>query len=218
MKLKKRPKKLNRADSAYIWPDEEEFSLAVKAIQTGGIVAIPTESFYGLAVDPMNEQALRKLFLLKRRDPAKPVLVIISEIQQLNNLVAEIPDCYVDLMNRFWPGPLTLLFTASSQLPFALTGGTGTVGIRFTSHPIAQQLISSFGGPVTATSANISGGLPAQTVSELDPLIMQGVDAVLSGGKTPGGLCSTIVGRKDSFPCVKRLGQIDLPGIPLDLQ
>ena len=203
------------ADSAYTWPDEDNFASAAQIIRDGGIVAIPTESFYGLAADPFNEQAVARLYQLKHRDVSKPLLVIISEIHQLSELVREVPECYSDLMNRFWPGPLTLVFPAVQTLPRILTGGTSTIGVRFTSHPIAQHLITAFGRPITATSANISGCDPAQSIAELDCRILDGIQGTLNGGKTPGGMCSTIVGVSAGQIYVKRTGQIDLPGVPI---
>ena len=159
----------------------------------GGIVAFPTETCYGLAVDPMNEQALGKLFEVKDRPVDKPVLLLISNVSLLDSLVTHVPDLYLPLIERFWPGPLTLIFQARPQLSPLVTGGTSTVGVRISPHPVAQALGKAFGGAITATSANLSGKPPARSAAQIRSLFGETVDVVLDGGMTPASLCSTIV-------------------------
>jgi tRNA threonylcarbamoyl adenosine modification protein (Sua5/YciO/YrdC/YwlC family) len=116
-----------------------QLARAVVELQRGGIVAFPTETFYGLAVDPFCRSALVALFELKKRAADKPILVLIDHIEQLSQLVKSIPQQYVPLMERHWPGPLTLIFPAKKSLPVELTGGTGTIGVRISSHPLAED-------------------------------------------------------------------------------
>ena len=130
---------------------------AVAVLNSGGVVAFPTETYYGLAVDPLNPLALNYLFTLKQRDIAKPILTLVDDRESLSSLVHEIPIIYNQLMEKFWPGPLTLIFRAKINLPAMLTAGTSTIGVRQSSHPFARQLLRAFGRPITATSANISG-------------------------------------------------------------
>ncbi len=166
---------------------------ALLVLRQGGVVAFPTETYYGLAVDPFNSQALDRLFQLKRRPLAKPILVLINSQEQLPRLAADIPGRFQPLMDRFWPGPLTLIFPAQLDLLPALTAGTGTVGVRISSHPLAQSFCTAAGGAITATSANLSGHAPAVSEQEVLAQFGHGLDWLLKGGATQGGPASTII-------------------------
>jgi L-threonylcarbamoyladenylate synthase len=166
---------------------------AARILQLGGIVAFPTETYYGLAVDPFNEQALTRLFQAKDRPSVKPVLVLVAEREQVSRLVREIPPVARSLMDRFWPGPLTLVLPARPEISPLLTGGTGTVGVRLSPHPLAAALLRVFGGPLTATSANRSGEAPAATAGEVRAAFGDALDMILDGGRTPGKTASTLV-------------------------
>ncbi len=185
-------------------------TLAVEHLHRGGIVAFPTETYYGLAVDPDYAPAVTKLFAAKKRQEHKPLLLLIEKKEQLAALVQEVPQLYVSLMNRFWPGPLTLVFNAQSHVNRQITGHTGTVGIRISPHPVAEQLVRRMGKPITATSANISGLSPARSPQEVIAMLGNRVDYIVDGGITGGGLCSTVVGIKNSRLCLLRRGQIIL--------
>ena len=167
---------------------------AADIIQQGGVVAFPTETFYGLAVDPMNPAALKRLFKIKKRSYDKPVLILVDEESKLAELASAIPNQYQALIRSFWPGPLTLIFPGLALLPPLLTGNTPTVGVRISSHPIACRLLKAVGSPITATSANMSGEPAAVSASEVQEQLGRKVDLVLDGGKVPGGKGSTIVG------------------------
>lgn len=177
-------------------------------LKSGGIVAFPTETYYGLAVDPFNTKALEHLFRLKRRDSKKPVLTLVQDSTQLISLVREIPSVYSPLMQAFWPGPLTLIFDGLPDLPSLLTCGAGTVGVRISSNTVAQELVKDFGRPITATSANISGQEPAINARQVKSQFGQDVDCVIDGGTTPGGKGSTIVGCKNDELVLIRSGVI----------
>lgn len=166
---------------------------AAAVILQGGIVAFPTETYYGLAVDPFNEKALARLFELKKRDISKAILTLVDNEGGLSHLTDEIAPVYKPVMERFWPGPLTLLFPAKDGVSPVLTGDTGMVGIRISSHPVARQICSMVNLPVTATSANISGRQAAVSAWEVRCHFGEDVDLVLDGGRTKGGLGSTIV-------------------------
>jgi len=185
---------------------EKEIARAREVLLDGGVVAFPTETYYGLAVDPFNQAALSRLFALKRRDPDKPVLLLVENREQLLQLVREIPAPYEILMEKFWPGGLTLVFPAVSSLPEMLTGYTGTVGLRISSHPVARRLVQSFGKPITATSANFSGQPAAVDAAEVIGQIGPDVDYVLDGGKTPGGSGSTVVSCEEGEVRLLRAG------------
>ena len=182
---------------------------AVACLQEGGIVAFPTETYYGLAADPFSEKALQALFHLKARDYRKPVLVLIHDDVQLGDIAESIPDMYRPLMDRFWPGPLTLIFPGRKDLLPLLTGGTGTIGVRISSNVVAMELCRRWGRPITATSANLSGLVPAISAEEVETMLGPGVDFILDGGRAPAGRCSSIVAIRDDRLCLIREGQID---------
>ena len=187
--------------------------LAAAVLRRGGLVGFPTETYYGLAADPFNPDAVAALFTVKQRPRHKPILTLIGGLEQLSLLVAEVPDAFVPLMERFWPGPLTLLFPAKAGLPPGLTAGGGTIGVRMSPHPAAVELISAFGGPVTATSANRSGRSAATTAEELRASLGDALDMIIDGGTTPGGPPSTIVGvGEDGGIVVARRGAVRVSG------
>ncbi len=181
---------------------------AVTVLRTGGVVAFPTETYYGLAVDPFNTAALERLFQVKKRSFDKPVLTLIKEEQQLELLVEEIPSLFQPLMRKFWPGPLSLVFRGLHSLPPLLTCNNGTVGVRISSHPLAHQLVAAFGGPITATSANISGKSPAEHAIDVAEQLGGSIDLTLDAGKTFGGKGSTIIGQKEAHLVLIREGAI----------
>lgn len=180
-----------------------EIDRAAAFLRAGGIVAFPTETYYGLAVDPFNEQALAQLFQVKNRPALKPVLVLVADREQVGLLAAEIPGIAHRLMDRFWPAALTLVLPARPALSRLLTGGTGTVGVRLSPHPIADRLLRAFGGPLTATSANRSGSAPAVTAAEVRAEF-GGELMIVDGGRTPGGKGSTLVGiDQEQITCIR---------------
>ncbi|NLZ17747.1 MAG: threonylcarbamoyl-AMP synthase [Desulfobulbaceae bacterium] len=190
---------------------EQALSRAVEVLRSGGIVAFPTETYYGLAVDPFNTEALEHLFLLKARPVVKPVLALVREQAQISQLAAHIPALYSWLMQRFWPGAVTLIFPARSSLPWQLTAHTQGIGLRQSSHPVAARLLAAFGGPLTATSANSSGREPAinaQQAASLFPGSTDNRGFVLDGGETPGGAGSTVVALRDGALTCLRDGKI----------
>lgn len=187
---------------------EAEIDRAVYALGKGRLVAFPTESWYGLAADPFNDQALDRLYAAKKRPADKPILVLVESIDQLGLLAEHIPGPYPLLMNTFWPGPLSLVFPAKAGLPERLTAGTGTVAVRCSSNSVAVALVGRFGRPITGTSANISGDRPHRTAAGVVSSMKSRVDVVLDGGATPGKKGSTIVvWKKGHLACIRE-GQI----------
>ncbi len=183
---------------------------AVIFLREGGIVAFPTETYYGLAVDPDSHSAVEKLFDLKRRQTDKPLLLLIESLEQLQLIAEHIPSAYVPLMKKYWPGPLTLVFRAKKEICRQLTGDTGTVGVRISSHPVACELVRRMGKPITATSANISGHLPAGNAAGVFSIFKDSLSYIVDGGQTPAGLCSTVLNFHGGKYTVLRQGQIDL--------
>ncbi|MFH1214865.1 MAG: L-threonylcarbamoyladenylate synthase [Pseudomonadota bacterium] len=189
-----------------------EVDRAVEVIRRGGIVAFPTETYYGLAVNPFDENAVTRLFSLKKRSSAKPLLMLVANEAQLLRLTSSIPFLYDPLM-AFWPGPLTLVFPAHPSLSALVTGNTGTVGARISSHSLAHLLVSRIGHPITATSANISGRPAAVSAGDVASAFGPDVDFILDGGRTPGGKGSTLVGLAGQELVLIREGVIDFSTI-----
>ena len=188
--------------------DNAEITRLVGELARGGVVAFPTETFYGLAVNPFVEGALERLFALKQRAPEKPVLVLIDEPVRLGQLVREVPPVYKALMARFWPGPLTLIFQGRPGLPDLLTDSRGTIGIRLSSQPLACRLAAAVGGVITGTSANLSGAPAAIDAAEVRAGFCNGLAGILDGGEAPGGLGSTIVAEEGGGLRLIRTGAI----------
>lgn len=174
----------------------------------GGLVACPTESFYALAVDARNEAALQKLFLLKKRDPRRPVLILIPSTECLRDVVTRIPPVAVPLIRHFWPGGLTLILEASSKVSPLLTGGTGTIGVRLSSHIIPTILARAIQGPITGTSANPSAAPPCCGAEEVMAYFGEGIDLIIDAGQTSGGKGSTVLDLTVAPPRVVRHGMI----------
>jgi L-threonylcarbamoyladenylate synthase len=190
--------------------DAKDIDRAVTVLAGGGIVAFPTETCYGLAVDPFNGRALERLFEVKHRPVDKPVLLLIHEVALLDSLVTVVPAVYSPLIARYWPGPLTLIFPARAGLPSLLTGGTGTIGVRISPHPIAQALGRAFGRAITATSANLSEQPPARTAAEVRACLGGAIDLIVDGGRTPTSRCSTIIGERGGGLRLLRRGAVDI--------
>lgn len=189
-------------------PEPEKIDEAVALLKHGGVVAFPTETFYGLGADARNEAAVGKIFDIKGRDFKNPILVVIGDPDHLNAFAQEVPAEARRLMGRFWPGPLTIVFRASAPVPPMLTAGTAKIGIRLTSHPVARELARKLGGPLTATSANLSGAPECSSAADVLVQLEGRVDGVIDGGETPGGKGSTIVDATVSPVKVLREGVI----------
>ncbi len=172
---------------------KQEVTEAAQILKSGGVVAYPTESFYGLAVDIKNETAIRKLFSLKGRASGEPVLLLIPASESLKFYAARVPITAKRLMDAFWPGGLTLVFEAKKEVSSLLTAGTGKIGLRLSSHPIAVALAEAVGSAITGTSANLSGAPPCSTPEAVSHALGNAVDKILNGGETPGQKPSTVL-------------------------
>ena len=186
---------------------------AVKIISEGGIVAFPTESFYGLGVDATNTDAVENLFTIKKRDHDLPILILISSLRDLPRYVAYIPSRAKRLGEEFWPGGLTMVFQSSPILSSLLTSGTGKVGIRISSHPVAHALSRTLHAPITATSANISGMPACIKADQVVEWFNNAVDLILDGGETQGKYPSTILDVTIDPPLVIREGMVKVKEI-----
>jgi L-threonylcarbamoyladenylate synthase len=187
----------------YVAGDRLRFSNRVKqALADGGIVAVPTETYYGLGVNPFDPQAVDRLLRVKGRPQGKPILVLIGSRGQLSMLVQGVSPAASLLMDRFWPGPLTILFTAAPSLPNNLTMGTGTIGVRFSScGPLIELLTVT--GPLTGTSANRAGDSPAQDASRIQESLGHDIALIIDAGPTPGGPPSTVIDARDAVRVIR---------------
>lgn len=170
----------------------ETLTNVARLVQQHGVLIVPTETYYALAASPFDEKAVQRVCEIKGRSDGKPILVLIADRTQLTHVVADIPPAAESLMDQFWPGPLTLVLRAAQKLPRLLTGGTGTVGVRQPGHPHLLRLLKRV-GPLTGTSANRTGSQPFATAEEVEAIMSGDVDAILNGGRTSGGLPSTVV-------------------------
>ena len=189
-------------------PEAERIDEAVAILKRGGVIAFPTETYYGLGADARNEADIDKIFGIKGRDFTNPILVVIGDIRHLEAFAEDIPAEAHKLMDRFWPGPLTIVFRAAPSVSPKLTAGSAKIGIRLTSHPVAMEISKRLGGPVTATSANLSGAPECSSAADVLSQLAGRIDGVADGGLTPGGKGSTVVDATVSPVKVLREGVI----------
>ena len=189
-------------------PDQATLRRAVAILKEGGVVAYPTETFYALGVDAFNLEALEKLVKLKSRSGDKAISLIISDLTALGSLVSSVPVPARQLMEKFWPGPLTLVLPGISGLPPPITNEARGVALRISSHPVARELASIIQGPISATSANIAGEAPPTTGAQVYSAFGEGLDLVLDAGETEGGKPSTVLDFTADKPRVLREGKI----------
>ncbi len=181
---------------------------SARIILRGGVVSFPTETFYGLAADPLNERALQKIFQIKGREENKPLLLLIGDRTWVSGIARRTSPLAERLMEKFWPGPLTLVLEALPHLPALVTANTGKVGLRVSSHPAALALVLAAGRAVTGTSANLSGQPDISTAEGVFRALGGKLDAILDGGKTAGGLGSTVLDVSEVPPRIIREGVI----------
>lgn len=190
------------------FPEPARIEEAAKVIRSGGLVAFPTETVYGLGGDALNPEAAKKIYAAKGRPSDNPLIAHIADWDQLSEVAAEIPDSAWKLMKKYWPGPMTLIMKKTAAVPSGTTGGLDTVAVRMPSHPVARALIQAAGVPIAAPSANRSGR-PSCTRGEhvredLDGLI----EMILDGGEVGIGLESTIIDVTGPVPVLLRPGFI----------
>ena len=171
----------------------EVISAAAAALKRGEVIAFPTETLYGLGADALNAIAVEKVFQLKGRDAKNPIPVLVADRAMLFRLVASIPPLAEKLIACFWPGPLTIVLPARSEIPRPLINASGGIGVRISSQLIATELVKALGRPLTATSANPSGRPPARTAQEVNDYFSDRIDIYVDGGKLASKIGSTVV-------------------------
>lgn len=181
---------------------------AAKILQEGGLVAFPTETVYGLGGNGLDGATCEKIYLAKGRPSDNPLILHISEFEELNAIVREISPAAKKLMDAFWPGPLTMVFPKADIVPAKATGGLDTVAVRFPNHPVARAIIKAAGLPIAAPSANSSGKPSPTRASHVEYDLNGKIDMIVDGGAAEWGLESTIVDVSGDVPMILRPGAV----------
>jgi L-threonylcarbamoyladenylate synthase len=186
----------------------DNLAAAVTALGRGDVIVFPTETLYGLGADALNFTAVEKIFQLKGRDPNNPFPVLVSDRSMLNLLVENISPLAEKLIERFWPGPLTLVLPARHDIPPPLVNSTGAIGVRISSQPIASEIVRMLGRPLTATSANPSGQPPAQTLAQARDYFSGKIEIFIDGGALTSKTGSTVAAVAGNKIKIIRAGEI----------
>jgi len=174
-------------------PERNVIDYAANFIKRGRVIAIPTDTFYGLSTDPFNLAAIERVFQVKGRAENKALPILVNSVEQAVTLMRDVPDAFLTLATKFWPGPLTLVVEATHRLPLKVTGNSGRVALRWPDSRIATALIEAVGGPITGTSANLSGHPSCTNAEQITQQLGKSLALVLDAGDTGGTLASTIV-------------------------
>ncbi len=174
-------------------PERHTIEYAADFIRRGRVIGIPTDTFYGLSADPFNLAAIERVFQIKGRPETKALPILVGSIEQAVTLVRDLPDAFLLLAHKFWPGALTLVVEATTRLPLKVTGNSGRVAIRWPDSRIATSLIEAAGGPITGTSANLSGFPSCTNAQQIVKQLGDRLPLILDSGDTGAVLASTIV-------------------------
>ncbi|HET9182708.1 MAG TPA: L-threonylcarbamoyladenylate synthase [Candidatus Angelobacter sp.] len=174
-------------------PDPRMVSYVAEQIKKGQVTGMPTDTFYGLAADPLNLRAVDLIYDVKSRSRHKPLSLLIESVEQAEYLARPLPDVFYDITRKFWPGPLTIIVKASSRLPLKVTANTGNVALRVPAARIPVEIIRAAGVPVTATSANISGASECTTAEGVRQQLGTKIGLIVDGGTSPREVASTIL-------------------------
>ncbi|HWY27119.1 MAG TPA: L-threonylcarbamoyladenylate synthase [Candidatus Angelobacter sp.] len=189
-------------------PESTVVSLAANLIQRGHVVAVPTDTFYALSADPFNLSAIEEVFRVKGRAESKALPILVSSIEQSVTLIRDAPHPFLTLAHKFWPGALTLVVPATHRMPLKVTGNSGRVALRWPDSRIVTSLIEAVGGPITGTSANLSGFPSCTNGSQIVKQFGDRLPLILDSGDTGATLASTIVRVDGSEWSIVREGAI----------
>jgi L-threonylcarbamoyladenylate synthase len=189
-------------------PQPEIILQAAEIVKSGGVVVFPTRCLYGLGADALHRRAVHRVFAIKRRSEQNPILVLIDHPGQLAPLAERIPDAAERLIQGFWPGRITLVLEARDTVPDHLTAHTGKIGVRMPGHAVALALVKAVSGPITGTSANLSGRPGCHRIEDLDAQIAGQSDLILDAGDLKGGIGSTVVDVTEGKPRILREGEV----------
>lgn len=191
-------------------PADPALLAAAEAILRGGIIAFPTDTVYGLGCSLFDVSAVEMVARIKRRDPSLAVISLIPEARQVEGLASDITDVARRLMERHWPGRLSLIFKAAMIVPARVRGAGGTIALRVPKDKLCQKLLDYIGGPVVSSSANLSGQPPAETADEVVRVFGNQLDLVIDGGPRRGNVPSTLVDVSGPRPRLLRRGDVDV--------
>lgn len=189
-------------------PDPAVIERACALILAGSVVAIPTDTVYGLAADPFNAVAVGRVVTAKGRRPEHAMALVAADSLQVARWIGPLPHLGRRLADRFWPGPLTLILAAPDTIASAVVGGTGKVGVRVPDHAVPRALCAACDRPLTATSANLTGQPSTDDPDEVAASLAERIDMLLDAGRTAGGLASTVVDVTGEAPVLVRAGAI----------
>lgn len=182
-------------------PERDIVNYAAQFIKRGQVVGVPTDTVYGLSADPFNLAAIEQVFQIKGRPETRALPILVSSVEQAVELARDIPDTFLELAHKFWPGALTLVIEATHRLPLKVTGNTGCVALRWPDSRITTALIEATGAPITGTSANLSGFPSCTNADQIVKQLGNRLSLILDGGDTGNALASTIV-RIDGYDWV----------------
>lgn len=180
---------------------------AVNTLKSGGIIAIPTDTVYGIGADPFNPVAVQKLYTIKGRPEDKPIPLVLGSVEDVHQVTQKLPDFFFHLTKKYWPGGLTIIVQAKNLLPQLTAEGT-TVGLRIPNQPILLKILQKFGGPIAITSANLSGKPASTSPQEFGVELTTKIDYIVDDGQTSGPIPSTVYDISVSPPQVRREGVI----------
>ena len=203
MKASDKVRKVNSAN-----PETAIIAEAARIIRNGGVVVFPTRSLYGLGADAFNAEAVSRVFHIKKRPESNPILVLVEDKDKLDRFVENIPHAASVIMERFWPGRVSIVFKSKEDFPVNLTSGTGKIGIRQPGHNVAYALVNAAGGPITGTSANLSGSAGCFQIDDLESKIADQVDLILDAGPLKGGTGSTVIDATGETLRILREGEL----------
>jgi len=207
---------MNRKNIIKINPsniDIEKVKIAAKIIQKGGLVAFPTETVYGIGADTFNKNAITKIYTVKRRPANDPIIVHLSNFEQLNDVVLEIPPITYKIVDKFWPGPLTLILIKNPLVPSEVSAGLPTIAVRMPSHQIARSLIELSGKTIAAPSANLFAKPSPTKANHVIEDLGSEIDLIIDGGKADIGIESTVLDLTGDIPTILRPGGISFENI-----
>jgi L-threonylcarbamoyladenylate synthase len=174
-------------------PEAASLRYACDFIQRGQVIGVPTDTYYGLAADPFNLSAVEQIYRVKGRPETRALPILVASVDQAESLARDLPDTFSVLARKFWPGALTLLVDASHRLPLKVTAGTGRVALRWARSKVVCSLIEALEGPITGTSANISGFPACSSAEQLTKQLGERLPLIVDSGETGAMLASTIV-------------------------
>ncbi len=195
-------------ETVMLMPSEKGIDTAAMLLKAGEVVAIPTETVYGLAANAYNEAAVRKIFAAKGRPCDNPLIVHISDISMISDIAASVPELAVKCAERFWPGPLTMIMPKAERIPLVTSGGLDTVGIRFPSNIYARRIIDKCGFPLAAPSANLSGSPSPTNAQRVFEDMNTRISAIVDGGESDVGVESTVISFENDGIRILRPGKV----------